>query len=223
MLSRNDKYLIDLTVKSKFPPLPIICALILQGCSSALIEDDKTEYKNKTSAIAELERTQENLLTRHSALKQSGASDTVAQREAEIEKRINEFKSKPKKTFISPSTREIGYAMYYDGVARRIEKIGNLEFPRHDGKSVYGELILSIPIFQDGTIYEQEGGPKVERSSGSKLLDLAAIRIARRAAPYGRFPQNMRTPDKDDVWVITATFKFTNIDDTPAGLPEADN
>lgn len=122
--SGNNKYSIDLAVKSKFLPLPIICALILQGCSSALIEDDKAEYKNRTSAIAELERTQENSLARQSALKQPGASDTVAQREAELEKRINEFKSKPKKTFISPRTREIGYAMYYINVARRIEKMG---------------------------------------------------------------------------------------------------
>jgi protein TonB len=209
-------------MKSKFLPLSLLCAWTLQGCSSAPIKDDTAEYKNTTSAIAELEHTQQSLLTRLNALKRDG-SDSAAQREAETGKRINEFKSRPRKTFISPSTREIGYAMYYDAVTRRIEKIGTLEFPQHDGKSVYGELILSIPIFQDGTIYEQDGGPKVERSSGNELLDKAALRIARRAAPYGTFPKNMRTPDKDDVWVITTRFNFTNIDDVPANLPEAGN
>jgi periplasmic protein TonB len=55
------------------------------------------------------------------------------------------------------------------------------------------------------------------------LLDKAALRIARRAAPYGPFPKNMRTPDKDDVWVITVRFNFTHIDDAPDALPEAGN
>jgi protein TonB len=31
----------------------------------------------------------------------------------------------------------------------------------------------------------------------------------RRTAPYGRFPENMRTPGKGDVWEIITTFKFT--------------
>ena len=74
---------------------------------------------------------------------------------------------------------------------------------------MYGELIVYIPIFQDGTIYEKDGGPKVEKSSGNKALDEAALRIVRRAAPFGRFPPNMRSKDKDDLWVVITRFKFT--------------
>jgi protein TonB len=92
---------------------------------------------------------------------------------------------------------------------KRIEDMGTLNFPQKEGKKLYGELVVYIPIFQDGTIYEKEGGPQIEKSSGIKALDSAALRIVRRAAPFGRFPQNMRSTDKDDIWVVITRFKFT--------------
>lgn len=133
----------------------------------------------------------------------------LARQIAEINKRIDDENKRPKKTLISPSTQEVGYAMYYDAVKQRIEKIGTLNFPQKDGKKLYGELIISIPIFQDGSIYEKEGGPVVDRSSGIPALDEAARRIVRRAAPFGRFPKNMRSSDKDDIWIVITRFKFT--------------
>lgn len=133
----------------------------------------------------------------------------LARQEAEINRRIQDENSRPRKTRISPSTQEVGYAMYYDAVKQRIEKIGTLNFPQKDGKKLYGELVVSIPIFQDGSIYEKEGGPQVEHSSGNRALDESAVRIVRRAAPFSRFPKNMRSTDKDDVWVVYTRFKFT--------------
>ena len=58
-------------------------------------------------------------------------------------------------------------------------------------------------------IYEKEGGPRIEKSSGNKDLDKAALKIVRNSAPYGHFPQNMRSRDKDDVWVVITHFRFT--------------
>jgi len=136
--------------------------------------------------------------------------------EAEIAKRIEDENKRPKKTFISPSTREVGYAMYYATVRERIEKFGTLHFPQKNGKKLYGELILSLSIFHDGKIYaaDGDGGIVVERSSGNPDLDAAAKRIIRRAAPFGKFAANMRSADKGDVWVMTTRFKFTNEDFT---------
>lgn len=133
----------------------------------------------------------------------------VARQEAEIYRRIQDENSRPRKTRISPSTRQVEYAMYYDSVKQRIEKFGTLNFPQKDGKKLYGELVISIPIFQDGSIYEKEGGPRVEQSSGNKVLDEAARGIVRRSAPFGQFPRNMRSTDKDDVWIVYTRFKFT--------------
>jgi protein TonB len=102
--------------------------------------------------------------------------------------------------------------MYYSQLQKRIENIGTLNFPQQNGKKLYGELVIYIPVFQDGTIYDKEGGPRVERPSGNPALDEAALRIVRRAAPFGRFPENMRTTGKDDVWEIITRFKFTRDD-----------
>ena len=136
----------------------------------------------------------------------------LARAEAEINRQIEDYNKRPRKTQITPSTREVGYAMYYSQLQKRIENIGTLNFPQQNGKKLYGELVIYIPVFQDGTIYEKEGGPRIERPSGNPALDEAALRIVRRAAPFGRFPDNMRTTGKDDVWEIITRFKFTRDD-----------
>jgi protein TonB len=133
----------------------------------------------------------------------------IARKEAEIARQIEDYNKRPKKTQITPSTREVGYAAYYKSMQDRIEKIGTLNFPQKDGKKMYGELVVYIPVFQDGSIYEKDGGPRVERSSGNAALDLEAIRIVRRSAPFGRFPLKMRSDGKDDVWELITRFKFT--------------
>ncbi|MFZ6655330.1 TonB family protein [Undibacterium sp. TJN19] len=140
---------------------------------------------------------------------QIDTSQAVARMAAEISQTIEDQNKRPRKTYITPSTQKAGYAIYYKAMQKRIEDMGTLNFPQKDGKKLYGELVVYIPIFQDGTIYEKEGGPQIEKSSGNKALDTAALRIVRRAAPFGRFPQNMRSTDKDDIWVVITRFKFT--------------
>ncbi|TFW17846.1 TonB C-terminal domain-containing protein [Duganella callida] len=146
------------------------------------------------------------------------SSKAIARRVAEISETIEDQNKRPKKTTITPSTREAGYAVYYKTMQKRIEDIGTLNFPNVNGRKLYGQLTLSIPVYQDGTIYEKEGGIKVERSSGNRALDDAAMRIVHRSAPFGRFPPNMRSSDKDDVWEIITTFKFTREDKLQADL-----
>ena len=189
--------------------------------------------------IAELEQQQKNLLTQ--ASKQipftaapvtekskidplpSGAdlldaSKAIARRAAEISETIDDQNKRPKKTFITPSTRGVGYAMYYKTIQKRIEDIGTLNFPQVNGRKLYGQLVISIPVFQDGTIYEKDGGIKVDQSSGNPALDSAAVNIVRRAAPFGKFPPNMLSNEKDDLWVIVTTFKFTREDKLQADM-----
>jgi protein TonB len=136
-------------------------------------------------------------------------SKALARMAAEISQTIENQNKRPRKTFITPSTQKVGYAMYYKEMQKKIEDFGTVNFPQKEGKKLYGELIVYIPIFQDGTIYEKEGGPRIEKSSGSKALDKAALRIVRHAAPFGKFPPNMRSTDKDDLWVVITRFKFT--------------
>ena len=137
------------------------------------------------------------------------SNSIIARRAAEIAKTIEEQNKRPKKTYITPSTQEVGYAMYYKSMQRKIENIGTLNFPQHNGKKLYGELTIHIPVFQDGTIYEKEGGPQVASGSGIPALDNAAVRIVRRAAPFGPFPANMRSGSGSDLWIVTTRFIFT--------------
>jgi protein TonB len=188
--------------------------------------------------IAELEERQKNVLTR--VAPSNHASAPVAERDkpdpnrtgtdnvdstraiarmaAEITQRISDENKRPKKTFISPSTREVGYAMYYKTMQKRVEEVGTLNFPQQNGNKLYGELVVYIPVFQDGSLYDKEGGPRIERSSGNPALDKAALAIVRRAAPFGKFPANMRSSDKDDLWIVITRFKFTREEKLQAEL-----
>lgn len=126
---------------------------------------------------------------------------------AEIEKRINEENARPKKRYISPSTREEVYAGYYDALRRRIEERGTTHFPELAGRKLYGELTMIVTVNHDGKVLETE----VVETSGSKVLDRRASSIARTAGPFGKFNEAMRR--KADQIVVVSRFKFTR-DDT---------
>lgn len=207
--------------------------------------EDGDSVKATRRRIVDLEQAQQRLMTqmnKPSALAIASLSDlekpnepqpdgsdaqdstkTIARREAEIARNVEDYNKRPKKTQITPSTREVGYAMYYKALQEKIEKVGTINFPQQNGKKLYGDLVLYIPIYQDGSIYERDGGPRVERSSGNPALDNAALRIVRRSANFARFPPNMRSNDKDDVWEIITRFKFTREDGLEAELRGSSN
>lgn len=150
---------------------------------------------------------------------ESGKKDSINEkwqvisgRAATIEKEMSEQNARPKKVFVAPNTKEVAHAMYYKAMQRKIEQIGTLNFPQKNGKKLYGDLMLLIPVSPDGSLYEADGGPKVERSSGNAALDNAAIRIVRRAAPFGAFSPKMRDAFAGKIWVMVARFRFTRDD-----------
>jgi protein TonB len=125
---------------------------------------------------------------------------------AEIEKRINEENARPKKRYISPATREEVYALYYDGLRRRIEERGTRHFPEYRGHKLYGELTMVVTVDAGGRVVDTE----VVRPSPSKMLDKRAVAIVRAAGPFGAFNAAMRR--KADQLVITSRFRFTRED-----------
>jgi periplasmic protein TonB len=123
---------------------------------------------------------------------------------AEIEKRINEENARPKKRYISPATREEVYAVYYDGLRRKVEDKGTENFPEHGGKKLYGELVMVLTVNHDGRVLNTE----VVQSSGNTQLDNRAQAIARAAAPFGHFGPAMRA--KADQIAVVSRFNFTH-------------
>lgn len=202
--------------------------------------DNGDSIKALQRRIAELEQLQQNVLTRVKTSSFNAAPvrdkdkpdptrtgqdeiDTtrqIARMTAEITQTIEDQNRRPKRTHISPSTRQVGYALYYKAMQKRVEEIGTLNFPQQNGRKLYGELVVSIPVYQDGSLYQKEGGPRVERSSGNPALDKAALEIVRRAAPFGSFPQNMRSVGKDDLWIVITRFTFTREEKMKAELQE---
>ena len=122
---------------------------------------------------------------------------------AEIERRINEENSRPKKRYISPATREEVYAVYYDKLRRSIEDKGTENFPEFAGKKLYGELTMVVVVNFDGQILATE----IVQKSGSRTLDRRAEAIVRSAGPFGRFNEAMRR--KSDQIHVVSRFKFT--------------
>jgi periplasmic protein TonB len=122
---------------------------------------------------------------------------------AEIERRINEENARPKKRYISPSTREEVYAIYYDSLRRKIEDRGTRNFPENQGKKLYGELTMVISVDGEGRVLDTE----IVRGSGNKVLDRRAVAIVHAASPYGRFTPAMRK--QADQLAIPSRFRFT--------------
>ena len=125
---------------------------------------------------------------------------------AEIEKRINEENARPKKRYISPATREEVYAVYYDGLRRKIEERGTSHFPEMAGKKMYGELTMAVTINYDGRVLDTE----VVVTSGNLTLDRRAQSIVRSSGPFIGFNDAMRA--KADQIVVVSIFKFTKDD-----------
>ena len=107
---------------------------------------------------------------------------------AEIEKRISEENARPRKRYITPSTREEVFAIYYDLIRRKIEDKGTRNFPQAGGRPLYGQLILQLTVAFDGNVTETI----VERSSGNPTLDKRAQAIARSAGPFGVVPPKVQ-------------------------------
>ena len=131
---------------------------------------------------------------------------------AEIEKRVNEESARPRKRYISPATREVVYAQYYDSLRRRVEDRGTRDFPVFRGQKLYGELTMNIHVDQRGRVIETD----VVVSSGDANLDRRAIAIVRAAAPFGAFTAAMRKGA--EVLVITSRFRFTREDGLETSL-----
>lgn len=121
---------------------------------------------------------------------------------AEIERRIEIENARPKRRVVSPSTREAVYAVYYDALRRKVEERGTQNFPEHNGRKLYGELVMIITVDHSGQVLSTE----VAESSGNRLLDKRAQAIARAAGPYGGFTPAMRM--QADQILVVSRFRF---------------
>jgi periplasmic protein TonB len=127
----------------------------------------------------------------------------MASLSAQISDSALAYAQRPRQTFISAKTQEYKYASYMEAWRVKVERIGNLNYPDEAKRgNLTGSLILDVALNPDGSINNMT----LRRSSGYKVLDDAALRIVKLAAPYAPFPNDIR---KDtDILHITRTWQF---------------
>ncbi|GAA5162606.1 TonB family protein [Viridibacterium curvum] len=130
----------------------------------------------------------------------------MSRQEALVQRQLQEYAQRPRKNFISPSTRESPSTLYWVDWRRAVEALGTQKFPRDaNGKPLYGNVLLAIEIDRNGRLIDV----RVERSSGNKRLDEAAMNIVRLGSPYKPLPPKV-TKDYD-VLVVVDRFNFQDV------------
>lgn len=128
----------------------------------------------------------------------------VAQLAAEVDDALNHYAQRPRKEFVTARTRASPAAAYMHEWVKSVERIGNTNYPegaRRQGLT--GGLVLVASIRKDGSLHDVH----VRASSGEPVLDSAARRIVRLAAPFEPFPEELR--QETDILYITRTWQFT--------------
>lgn len=126
----------------------------------------------------------------------------MARLAAEVHLRSEQYAKRPNRKFVSASTREYAYANYLRAWVDRAERVGNLNYPDEARqRRLGGQVVISVGVRRDGSVESS----RVLRSSGSPLLDDAALRIVQLAQPFPALPS---TDEGIDILQVTRTWVF---------------
>jgi periplasmic protein TonB len=160
-----------------------------------------TQKKSTFNVHTETETPEQQQLPQPNARELMEKKIEIARLAEEVQRDTQAYAKRPKKKFISANTKEYEYAAYQAAWVARIERIGNLNYPDEARRQqLHGQLVLTVAMNQDGSVKSID----VIQPSGHKLLDDAAIRIVRLAAPFPPIP----TQEKIDELHITRTWQF---------------
>lgn len=133
----------------------------------------------------------------------------IARLRAQIAEDHDTYQKRPKRRFVGARTTEYRFARYVEDWRLKVERIGNLNYPEDvKREKIYGNLQLTVGIRADGSL-ESIG---INRSSGIKILDDAAIRIVRLAGKNGFAPFPPDMSRDTDILHITRTWVFARSD-----------
>jgi protein TonB len=97
--------------------------------------------------------------------------------------------AKPREAFVSVNARESRFAPYLDAWRRKVEHIGNLNFPAAiRDHHITGSLALEVALNSDGSIKELF----LSKPSNQPILDDSALHIVKLAAPFTAFPESIK-------------------------------
>lgn len=133
----------------------------------------------------------------------SRLSQEIASLEAQLAEERQQYAKRPRVHRLNAaSTMQDKGAYYKDAWRRKVERIGNQNYPAEArNQGIYGSLRMQVAINRDGTLREV----KILETSGHRVLDNAALRIVRLAAPYAPFTGDLMDVD---VLEIIRTWRF---------------
>jgi protein TonB len=159
-------------------------------------QPDKAETKQQTQPQPEPQAAP--------AFDSSQLSAEIASLEAELAQEVERYAKRPRvsRQNSAATMRDIS-AWYRDEWRKKVERIGNLNYPDEARRQqIYGSLRMLVTINRDGTVQEL----RVIESSGQPVLDEAALRIVRLAAPFAPFTGELA--QKFDQVEIIRTWRF---------------
>jgi len=126
----------------------------------------------------------------------------MARLAAEVHLRSAQYAKRPNRKFVSASTREYVYANYLRAWVDRAEQVGNLNYPDEARqRRLGGQVVISVGVRRDGSVESS----RILKTSGTPLLDEAALRVIQLAQPFPALP---KTDDGVDILQVTRTWVF---------------
>ncbi|QIL21366.1 energy transducer TonB [Thermomonas sp. HDW16] len=126
----------------------------------------------------------------------------MARLAAEIQLRSQQYAKRPKRKFVSASTKEYAWAQYLRGWVDRVERVGNLNYPDEARRRRIGGLVvISVAVRRNGSVE----GTRIIQSSHIPMLDNAALRIVKLSEPFAPLPKTQEDPD---ILHVTRTWQF---------------
>jgi len=172
---------------------------------NTLQQHDKKILTKKESDIRNTSANQHKKSTQNSPQNVNQPQLRIAKLQAEIKKMRLDYAKRPKQIILTASTKKAVEASYLSQWVRRIERIGNLNYPIDARKNnINGALRLNVTINKLGQVLKIT----ISKSSGSSILDAAAKRIVTLSQPFKPFSKELQK--NADQIVIIRTWKFSS-------------
>lgn len=210
----------DRRAKTPFPVLPKSKPVIDNNVAQQKVKQLEQEAKKLMAAVSDIKQIEQPQPSEHKNEAESKQTITdptelllrsldIARLRAQIDQDHDNYQKRPKRKFVGARTKEYRFARYVEDWRMKVERIGNLNYPEAARKDkLYGNLQLTVSIRADGSLESIE----INRSSGEKILDEAAINIVKLAGQNGFAPFPPDISQDTDILHITRTWVFASSD-----------
>jgi protein TonB len=208
----------DRRAKTPFPVLPKSKPVINNNVAQQKVKQLEQEAKKLMAAVSDIPQIEQPNEHKNEAESKQITTDPaelllrsldIVRLRAQVDQDHDDYQKRPKRKFVGARTKEYRFARYVEDWRMKVERIGNLNYPEAARKDkLYGNLQLTVSIRADGSVESIE----INRSSGEKILDDAAINIVKLAGQNGFAPFPPDISQDTDILHITRTWVFAASD-----------